>query len=181
MLKTLVVTINKTTVCLEASPQTDPRSNQLQNTLCGPHYAIHKSILFPQKEKLATPVNLRPAGWTGLGPTPISTSGPSPQYPPSPPSPLPMSPMSAAKSWKGSMGLRGTTIGDSSSVADTSDLMAYSTLKSQQDVAEKPVTMNHQDWSGFSSKEETEGDSKTSTSWMEALKEVREKSREKKR
>ena len=91
--------------------------------------------------------------------------------------------MSAAKSLKGSLGLRGATIGDSSSVADTSDLVAYSTLKSKQDVAEKPVTMNHQDWSGFNLMEEGEGDSKSlsSTSWMEALKEVRERSREKKR
>ena len=91
---------------------------------------------------------------------------------------MPMSPMPAAKSWKGSLGLRGATIGDSSSsVVDTSDLVAFSTLNSKQDAAEKPVTMNHQDWS----KEEGEGESKTSTSWMEALKEVRERSREKKR
>ena len=62
-------------------------------------------------------------------------------------------------------------------------MLTYSTLKSKQDVAEKPVTMNHQDWSGFNLMEEGEGDSKSlsSTSWMEALKEVRERSREKKR
>ena len=140
------------------------------------------SKCFLQKEKLAAPVTLQAPGWTGLGPTP--TSGPSPPYPP--PSPLP-TPLPTAKSWKGSLGLRGASIGDSCSLADSSDLMAFSTLKSSQEVAEKlatpSVTLNYQDWIGFDSKEEEE-DSKSLPStgwWMEALKEVRERSREKKR
>ena len=90
--------------------------------------------------------------------------------------------MSTAKSWKGSQGLRGASIGDSRS--DTSDLLAaYSTLKSRQDLAEKPatpaVTVNYQDWTGLTMEEDSK--SLSSTSWMEALKEVRKRSREKKR
>ena len=138
-----------------------------------------------QKEKLAAPVNLQPAGWTGLGPTPISTSAPSPQQPP--PSPLP-TPLPTAKSWKGGLGFRGASIGDSctssSSLADSSDLVAFSALKSKLEGAEKLATPsvtldNGQDWEGCE-KEKEEEDSKTGF-WMEALKEVRERSREKKR
>ena len=95
--------------------------------------------------------------------------------------------MSTARSLKGSLGLRGASIGDSCSLADSSDVMAFSTLKSSQEVAEKlatpSVTLNYQDWMGFDFKEEEEvSKSLPSTGWwMEALKEVRERSREKKR
>ena len=124
-----------------------------------------------QKEKLAAPVNLKPVGWTGLGPTPMS--GPSPQCP-DPTSPLSTSttplptPLPTAKSLKGSLGLRGASIGDSStsSVADSSDLMAFST---------------YQDWMAFEPKKEDSKSFSRAGSWMEALKEVRERSREKKR
>ena len=127
--------------------------------------------IFFQKEKLAAPVNLRPAGWTGLGPTPISTSAPSTQPPP--PSP-----------WSSPL-LGGATVGDSS-VVDPSDLMSNSSLKSRKDIVEnlvKPVTLTHQDWTGSGSSKNSNEEEKSfsSTSWIEALKEVGQRSREKKR
>ena len=143
---------------------------------------IFSRKIFFQKEKLAAPVNLRPAGWTGLGPTPISTSAPSTQPPPPSPSPTPLS---TAKSWKESLGLGGATVGDSS-VVDPSDLMSYSSLKRRQDIVEnlvKPVTLTHQDWTGSGSSKNSNEEEKSfsSTSWIEALKEVGQRSREKKR
>ena len=153
----------------------------------GHSQTLVKSKCFLQKEKLAAPVTLQAPGWTGLGPTPTSGAGPSPQYPSQ--SPLP-TPLPTAKSWKGSLGLRGASIGDSStsSVTDSSDLVAFSTFKSKQDVGEKlgtsSVTLNYQDWIGFDLKKEEDEGSKSlspTRSWMEALKEVRERSREKKR
>ena len=157
--------------------------------------------------------------WTGLGPTPVSTCGP-------PPSASPLSsPPLTSRGLRGSLGLRGAVVGDSSS-----DLMVgnqvgcfgcliiikgcnlslmvgnqvgyfyclfvikgynLSLMVGNQVFKDDPAStlaLSHQDWSDLGLdqdvklREEVEVEENTSSkSWITALREVRERSREKKR
>ena len=134
--------------------------------------------------------------WTGLGPTPVSTCGP-------PPSASPLSsPPLTSRGLRGSLGLRGAVVGDSSSDLMVGNQVGYfyclfvikgynlSLMVGNQVFKDDPAStlaLSHQDWSALGLnhdvklREVEEEENTSSKSWITALREVRERSREKKR
>ena len=142
---------------------------------------------------------------TGLGPTPVSTYGPPPSASPlsSPPTTtrcLRSSPPSTSRGLRGSLGLRGAVVGDSSSDLMMGNQVGFcdclisikgynlSLMAANQVLKDGPAStmaLSHHDWSALGlnqdvKREEME-ESTSSKSWITALREVRERSREKKR